>query len=289
MAGPHRAAPLEAVDDEVSADGSTVAAGKEVRADDPYLAGHYPEFTVYPGVFTVESAVQAVERYLAGRGGDDLAMRLTELPRVRFRRPVLPGATLRISATCATDGSTVTCVDGADRLVATMRLTLEPTAPAPPSSLPPLGSLLPHRHPILLVDRVVSWQPPDRLVAVKAVTRSEPCYAGADLADDYPPTLVLESFAQSCCVLWRLSGAGSSGTVPVLGAVSDVVFQSPVYAGDVMRHVVHLDTTTSTAARLSGETWVDDRRVATYGTLTVALSTVSELVASASGSPATTP
>lgn len=138
---------------------------------------------------------------------------------------------------------------------------------------------LPHRHPALQVDRVLELEPGRRIVATKAVTGAEPCYA--DLAEDlpatayaYPATLLLESLGQSGAVLWRytaaLDGGIGAGTL-VFGSARDFVVTAPAYPGDVLRHEVVVETAKREYAVLSGQTWVGARQVATLGSMLAVL------------------
>ena len=56
-----------------------------------------------------------------------------------------------------------------------------------------IQTILPHRYPFLLVDRVVELEPGKRGVAVKNLTGNEWCLNGGHA---YPPVLLLESLAQ---------------------------------------------------------------------------------------------
>lgn len=139
-----------------------------------------------------------------------------------------------------------------------------------------LHALLPHRHPILLVDRVVAVEPGARIETRKTISGSEPCYSGSPRGYGYPPTLLLESFVQSAALLWAISlrdtaGAagpnGTSGTdrldgpdgewTLVLGAVRDAEFHTTAYPGDVVRHVVRLEQTVGSNAVLTGHSLVE--------------------------------
>lgn len=65
---------------------------------------------------------------------------------------------------------------------------------------------LPHRHPFLLVDRIVEYESGKSIVALKNVSISEPFFAGhfPDMPV-MPGVLILEALAQACGVLSYLS------------------------------------------------------------------------------------
>ena len=94
------AAPLRAVDRmRVSGDlhdGLTVWAAKTVTATDPYLVGHFPGLTVYPGIFTLESVCQVVAAALRTRTSRAAEMDL--LRSARFVSPLLDGDELLVEA-----------------------------------------------------------------------------------------------------------------------------------------------------------------------------------------------
>jgi 3-hydroxyacyl-[acyl-carrier-protein] dehydratase len=102
-----RAAPLVAVDD-LTLDGDTGAvATKVVRAEDPYLEGHYPTFPIYPGIFIIESLLQTHRAACEARGMEDPGT-IAAVSSARFRMPFFPGDTLVLRTTireAAADGS----------------------------------------------------------------------------------------------------------------------------------------------------------------------------------------
>jgi 3-hydroxyacyl-[acyl-carrier-protein] dehydratase len=135
-----------------------------------------------------------------------------------------------------------------------------------------LRARLPHRHPILLVDRVLTCRS-QRIVTSKAISGSEPCFAG--LSDDlpsrayaYPPVLLLESFAQSGALLWAFEArADDSAGILALGAARKVRFHESVFPGDVVHNSVQIDRIVGTNALLSGQITCNERLVATIGSL----------------------
>jgi 3-hydroxyacyl-[acyl-carrier-protein] dehydratase len=143
--------------------------------------------------------------------------------------------------------------------------------------------IIPHRFPVLLVDRVVFVEPGVSLVAHKAISGRESCYAG--LADDadhsYPIGLLLESWAQCAVVLTRWEKPNPdvlADKVELITGIRDVSLLHPVHPGDVLEHHVSLVREVADAAILSGHTVADGRKVLEIGTFTMARREVSFLV-----------
>jgi len=93
------AAPLEAIDcveTSVAQDRLRIHATKRFDSQSGYLAGHFPEFAVFPGVFIVESLVQAVACAL--RDSIGRPPQLFELNSVRFFAPILLGDEFSLDA-----------------------------------------------------------------------------------------------------------------------------------------------------------------------------------------------
>lgn len=142
--------------------------------------------------------------------------------------------------------------------------------------------LLPHRHPMLLIDRVTDIRPGKSLTAVKSVTVSEPWYAG--LADDgdhaYPPVLLAESWCQAAGVLACLGQPNPdvlTGRVTLFGGIKNMEFRSSVYPGDTLRHTVRAVRMLTAAAALEGETHRDGELVLSVGLILIALRPAADL------------
>lgn len=97
-----------------------------------------------------------------------------------------------------------------------------------------IRALLPHRYPILLVDRILELTPGQRVVGQKNVTINEPFFNGHFPAQAIMPgVLILESMAQ-VAGLMILSLKEQSGKVPFLASMDNVKFRKPVVPGDAL-------------------------------------------------------
>ena len=142
-----------------------------------------------------------------------------------------------------------------------------------------LKRVLPHRHPMLLLDRVTELVPGERLTAIKAIAGNEPWYR--DLADDagpdayaYPEVLLLESWCQAAGVLatWEHPNPDVlSGDVMLFGSLSTVTFGAPVLPGSVVEHRVRLVRALGDTLVFEGESFVGDRRVLTVEQVLMAM------------------
>lgn len=136
-----------------------------------------------------------------------------------------------------------------------------------------IRKVVPHRYPILLLDRVVELVPGERLTAVKAVTCTEPCYERLDDSCGdrdyaYPSTLIVESWAQAGVLLasWeRPNPDVLVGMVGLAGVINNVSFGGAAYPGDVLEHRVRLVKVVGDTVVLEGETVVAGETVMRVG------------------------
>ena len=94
---PHRY-PFLLVDRIVELEADRVVGIKNVTANEPFFQGHFPDFPVIPGVLIIEAMAQAAG-VLVLKSIPDRANKLVLLVAVenaRFRKPVVPGDTLRM-------------------------------------------------------------------------------------------------------------------------------------------------------------------------------------------------
>jgi len=92
---------------------------------------------------------------------------------------------------------------------------------------------LPHRYPMLLVDRVAELVPDERIVAIKAVTINEGFFQGHFPGRPIMPgVLIVEALAQAAGVLAVESfGLAGSGKLVYFMAIDDAKFRKPVEPG----------------------------------------------------------
>ena len=122
---------------------------------------------------------------------------------------------------------------------------------------------LPHRYPILLVDRVIEAKAGHRLVAVKNVTVNEDYFRGHFPGNPIMPgVLVLESLAQAAGLLVATSGETEAGAAPLLVGVDQVKFRRPVVPGDRLHLEVDLLQRRGKFWRFAARAVVDGERAA---------------------------
>ena len=75
-----------------------IVALKNVTVNEPFFAGHFPDFPIMPGVLVVEAMAQAGGVLLLTEfpDRDQKLLLFTGIERAKFRRPVTPGDQLRI-------------------------------------------------------------------------------------------------------------------------------------------------------------------------------------------------
>jgi len=120
-------------------------------------------------------------------------------------------------------------------------------------------NLLPHRYPLLLVDRVVELEG-ERVVTIKNVTFNEPFFGGHFPGNPVMPgVLIVESMAQSGAIL-ALShlGEGQSRPLFVLTGLDKVRFRRRVIPGDQLRIEVKLLRYRRPLWRMAGEARVGE-------------------------------
>ena len=100
--------------------------------------------------------------------------------------------------------------------------------------------MIPHRYPLLLVDRVLDVEPGESAVALKNVTINEDFFNGHfPGAPVMPGVLIIEALAQTCALMVvDTDGEDSAGKLVYFMAIDETKFRKPVVPGDqLMLHV----------------------------------------------------
>ena len=124
-----------------------------------------------------------------------------------------------------------------------------------------IQSLLPHRYPFLLVDRVIAYEAHKSIVAVKNVSINEPFFQGHFIGHPVMPgVLVIEALAQAGGVLTQLSrGTVADNKLFYLVKIDNARFSRMVVPGDVLeldvqiKRIIKTMTFYTCVARVDGE------------------------------------
>ncbi len=123
-------------------------------------------------------------------------------------------------------------------------------------------ALLPHRYPMLLIDRVLELEPGKRAVTLKNVTINEPQFMG-----HYPQTpllpgvYILEIMAQSTGVAFMSDLKDIEG-VPLFAGVNKARFRKPVVPGDQLIVEVNIIQSIGNMVKVNSKALVDGEVVA---------------------------
>jgi 3-hydroxyacyl-[acyl-carrier-protein] dehydratase len=123
-----------------------------------------------------------------------------------------------------------------------------------------IQQILPHRYPFLLIDRVIDLEPRKRIVAIKNVTVNEPFFTGH--FPEYPimpGVLIVEAIAQSGGALLLTEIPDRNNKLMVFTGIERAKFRKPVVPGDQLRIEVDVIVWRTTAVKMQGRAFVDDK------------------------------
>jgi beta-hydroxyacyl-ACP dehydratase FabZ len=124
-------------------------------------------------------------------------------------------------------------------------------------------SVLPHRYPILLVDRVLEMEPGKRIVAVKNVTINEPVFLGHFPGRPVMPgVLLIEGMAQAGGLLLLHDIPDRQSKLLLFASIEEAKFRRPVVPGDQVRYEIEVLRLRSTYCKLAGKALVDGQLAA---------------------------
>lgn len=126
-----------------------------------------------------------------------------------------------------------------------------------------ITSVLPHRYPFLLVDRVLEIEPGRRIRAYKNVTANEDFFNGHFPGHPVMPgVMIIEGMAQAAGILTLHDRQESDGKLMYFTGIDRARFRRPVVPGDRLDYEIEILRLRDTYCKLRGEARVDGQLAA---------------------------
>jgi len=132
------------------------------------------------------------------------------------------------------------------------------TSRSPVMDITRIMEVLPHRYPMLLVDRITSIVEGERIVGIKNVTINEPFFQGHYPGHPIMPgVLIVEAMAQTGGLLLMDKLEGVENKVVYFMTMDEVKFRRPVTPGDTLVFEVEVIQSRRDTVRMSGKALVE--------------------------------
>lgn len=127
-----------------------------------------------------------------------------------------------------------------------------------------IQDMIPHRYPMLMIDRIVDLVRDDRATGIKNVSINEPYFQGHFPAEPVMPgVLIIEAMAQTAAVLVVATlGPDREGSLVYFMSVDDARFRKPVVPGDTVHIHVRKQRKRGSVWRFEAQAKVNDVLVA---------------------------
>jgi 3-hydroxyacyl-[acyl-carrier-protein] dehydratase len=123
-----------------------------------------------------------------------------------------------------------------------------------------IQSILPHRYPFLLIDRVLEIERKKRILALKNVSANEPFFSGHFPGRPIMPgVLIIEAMAQAGGALLLTEVPDRHGKLMVFTGIERAKFRRPVVSGDQLRIEVSVVVWRTNAVKMLGRAQVDGK------------------------------
>lgn len=117
---------------------------------------------------------------------------------------------------------------------------------------------LPHRHPFVLVDKVISIEANVSVVGIKNVTATESFFPGHFPGQPVMPgVLMVEAMAQLATILASYSTPENKGKIFFFAGIDKVRFKRPVTPGDTLTMTITILKAKSRLYKVAGKAEVD--------------------------------
>jgi 3-hydroxyacyl-[acyl-carrier-protein] dehydratase len=124
--------------------------------------------------------------------------------------------------------------------------------------------VLPHRFPMILVDKAEIIEPGKRITGLKNVTINEPYFVGHYPGEPIMPgVMIVEAGAQVGALLF-MSQEEHKGKIPLIAAIDHIRFRRPVRPGDQILFNVELDWMRGPVGKCHGVATVDGHPVCSF-------------------------
>ena len=123
---------------------------------------------------------------------------------------------------------------------------------------------IPHRYPLLLIDRAEDYRAGESIVGIKNVTFNEPFFVGHFPGNPVMPgVLIVEAMGQTAAVLMSKSlDVDPAGKTIFFMSIDNCRFRQPVRPGDVLRMEVHVTLHRRGVFKFHGKASVDGKLAA---------------------------
>jgi 3-hydroxyacyl-[acyl-carrier-protein] dehydratase len=119
-------------------------------------------------------------------------------------------------------------------------------------------TLLPHRYPFLLIDRVLEFELGKSITGIKNITFNEPQFMGHFPAKPVMPgVLIIEAMAQLAAILVAKSLDSTKDKEVFFMAIEDSKFRKVVQPGDIMRIYAQIEQQRGTVWKFYSKVTVD--------------------------------
>lgn len=124
--------------------------------------------------------------------------------------------------------------------------------------------MIPHRYPLLLIDRIENMVSDVTATGIKNVSMAEPVFQGHFPTDPVlPGVMIIEAMAQTAAVLVvHTLGAAFEGKLVYFMSVDNARFRRPVLPGDQLHLIVRKDRHRGPVWKFTGEAKVEGQLVA---------------------------
>lgn len=125
-----------------------------------------------------------------------------------------------------------------------------------------IAKIMPHRYPMLLIDRILDLEPGKRVVAIKNVTFNEPYFAGHFPNHPVMPgVMIVEAMAQAGGLMLLNMIDDPANKVVYFMGIDEARFRKPVRPGDQLRMDVEMISFRRNMCKIAGKAYVDDQLV----------------------------